>query len=505
MSARFELAPNGEVRLGGQPLHPAGDPLAAARQELSPLLDQSQPGDTLVLAGSGLGWHARAALEQQPQLHLLLYEPDPERRSWRDCLGPSLRGAVLADNEAQLSQALGDKLVYGQSSRVAFYAPPAYRAACPSMVARAQEIYQQARSRNYVDHQTKLHRGAEWRQTLAHNFKHVLSLADLSLLAGVMRGEPALVVGAGPSLDQSLPHLAKARQNCLVLAAASALRPLAQAGLAPHLAVALEAKDESRQLAQADPQRTLLVAASCCHPQHFAAWPGHKALLHLQPWVSALTGQGQPAPSGGHATSLAFSLAVLWGCDPIILVGQDLAYSQGRIHASGRPGGEDEARPSTTLVPAIGGGQIETSHVMLSYISWYQEAAAYLAGSRRVINASASGAMLPGLEHQDIASALASLPASSFVFQQLLDGVAKLPRPSRHLLGQRLSQERVWARRLGQALAAGAEEALTQAPAGSALAAWLSELPPGLEPSRLREELDSFTEMLRQMDEGMHV
>jgi hypothetical protein len=297
------------------------------------------------------------------------------------------------------------------------------------------------------------------------------------------------------------------QDKALVLAAASALKPLAKVGVKPHLALALEAKDESRQFAGAAQISSVLTAATSGHPNHFRSWSGPRACFHLQPWLAALLGQGQALPSGGHATSAAFSLAILWGCDPIILVGQDLAYTGGRIHAQGRPGGEDEERPETTLVPAIGGGMVETSHVMLSYLAWYQEAAAYLGSrtQRRVINATAAGAHLAGFDHQDLGATLAALATSSLNFKDITGALLRLPRPRPQVVLGRLAQARVQVRRAQllldeQGLNAVHKSVPTDGPAWAVL----ESLPAQVEHQEAALAFEYMLECLRMLGEVFH-
>ena len=506
----MEITQQGDCLLGGKLLHPGQGALLAAGQDLAPLLEAAQAEDTLVLAGLGLGWHAQAVAEHDPAPHLLVYEPDESRRAWAAALGPAWpRGAkaVLAQDQEQLIEALAPRLVYAPAGRVAIYSHPAYRQAAPEVLAQAEAMVRRSQSRGQVEQANRAAKQGLWLEHLATNFHHVLKFPDISRLAGLGRGQAALVVGAGPSLDQSLKDLAGMDRRCLVLAAASALGPLASVGLAPHVALAMEAKDESRQLAGADPRRTLLAAATSSHPAHFAAWPGDLALFHLQGWVAELCG-GWALPSGGHVTSVAFSLAVLLGCNPIILVGQDLAFSGGRQHASRRPGGEEQTRPGVVPVPAIGGGLIDTSLVMQSYIAWYQEAAAYLARQAqgtRVVNASAQGALLPGFEHLDLASALAPLLNSSFDFNNMRNALRRRQSPRASDLSLRLGLARASLRRARAALQQGGLEAWAQGlEANSAAAAAWQMLPPQAGPEEAMEILSVMSGILRRMAEGLY-
>jgi hypothetical protein len=509
VSQGFTITEAGDCLLGGRLLHPGVDPLAAAGRELAKLLERAGPEDLLVLAGSGLGWHARAALDKTQGPQVVVYEPHAERRALMAALGPRLAEAEIASDNEALAEALGKRLLYeAKGGRVALFSPPAYGQGAPEVEAAARDILERTRSRAYVDHQTRQSHNRDWLGHLVSNIKQMLEIADATLLAGVLEGSPAVVVGAGPSLDASLADLAAAQGKALIFAAASALGPLAKAGIVPHLAFALEASDESRQFAGANPLRTILAAASSGHPHHFTRWAGPRAVFHLQPWLAGLAGQGHCLPTGGHATSAAFSLALLWGCDPVILVGQDLAYSGGRIHAQHRPGGEDESRPSTTHVPAIGGGEVETSHIMLSYITWYQEAAGFLRArhpERRVVNATAQGARLPGFEHAPLGPSLAALDSLSIDFDVLAGAMARLPHAAAGLLGGRLAQARADLRHTQRVLAeAGWQAAWDAAPADSAARAALQELGPGAGPDRAAEHLTIYMEALSAMAEGLH-
>ena len=49
-----------------------------------------------------------------------------------------------------------------------------------------------------------------------------------------------MIVGAGPSLDDSLAALARSRDRAVVLAADTALRPLLAAGIRPDIVAAVD-------------------------------------------------------------------------------------------------------------------------------------------------------------------------------------------------------------------------------------------------------------------------
>lgn len=500
--------PEGDWFLGGELLHPGHDPLEAARTELAGLLATAKPEDLVILAGCGMGWHARALKENQPTPQVVAYEPvDEVRRTWAE-LDQDLDGLDPAQDEQSLLAALSQRLVYGQVGRVAVFSPPAYRSAFPEVTHTAQRILAETRSRSMVDRKTRQEKSGLWNENLTLNFKHVLEYPDVTQLANALVGVPALVVGAGPSLDQSLEDIKQVQDRMLIFAAASALAPLQKAGVNPMMTLALEGRDESRQFQGADHTRTILAASSTGHPAHFDKWSGPQAIFHVHQWVSALTGQGMVLPHGGHVGSAAFSLAVLWGCDPVVLVGQDLGYPGGRFHATGRPGGEDYDKPDMTPVKAINGGEVLTSAEFASYRSWYSESAAYLKRvrpDRRVINATAAGAEIPGFEHAPLSLIAQELPPLDLKFESLLNVMQGLPCPSRRSLAGRLALARADLKHSARlALDQGLDAALSQAAPGSQSAEVLRALPAGCPPAQAAESLEAAADNLRELEVNLH-
>jgi hypothetical protein len=127
-----------------------------------------------------------------------------------------------------------------------------------------------------------------------------------------------------------------------------------------------------------------------------------------------------PISYGGSVSLTAFSLAYFLGCDPIIFVGQDLAYTGNRTYASntifaeqtinrikeadknqgdkiefiGCPERGRHTAISMLDVPAWGGGSVITSHEMLTYRDWLTEATHHC--NVTIINATEGGVHIPG-------------------------------------------------------------------------------------------------------------
>lgn len=396
-------------------------------------------GDLIVLVGADAGQLREVAgvIDRQP---LVVFEPDPARRASLAEESAQAVALTLAADETELHDRLARHLVYTPGRRVALMAPPQYREQHPEVVEQAARVVEQVVAWAELNHRTARGRVGEWLSHLTANTRRMTDLPDVTLLSGRLPRVPAVIVGAGPSLDQSMDQLAFAGSRAVVLAAASALGPMARAGLKPHMVLSSEARDESRQFVGDGLDSVFLASASTGHPEHFSAWPGPKGMFHLYPWLAEFTG-GQALPTGGHVTSAAFALAAVWDCDPIILIGQDLAYTHGRAYGTGRVGASEAEAVEEMRAPAINGGAVGTSLVMHTYRLWYEEAARVFRSrwpGKRFINATTAGAHIQGFESCSIQDALAEHPSFVNGPEPIIRALTGLPRSGPKGLAQSL-------------------------------------------------------------------
>src|SRR5581483_996644 len=73
--------------------------------------------------------------------------------------------------------------------------------------------------------------------TLA-NLPALIAEGDVTSLVDQFTGVPAIVVAAGPSLDNNIAQLGALEDRALIIAVDTTLRPLRAAGIRPHLIVA---------------------------------------------------------------------------------------------------------------------------------------------------------------------------------------------------------------------------------------------------------------------------
>lgn len=180
-------------------------------------------------------------------------------------------------------------------------------------------------------------------------FHNLFSLPDDYLanhLFGKFQNTPAIICGAGPSLGKNIETLKKLKDRAIIFAGGTSMNALNGMGMTPHFGLGIDPNEEhiSRIIANTAFEVPFL----------FRGRMHHKALdlVHSDKvYVTGSTGyniakffenelqiKGDDIEEGCNVINFSLSLAAAMGCNPIILVGVDLAYSDDQTYAPGMVG-----------------------------------------------------------------------------------------------------------------------------------------------------------------------
>jgi hypothetical protein len=180
---------------------------------------------------------------------------------------------------------------------------------------------------------------------VTRNLGWYASCPGIGELAGTWAARPAIVVSAGPSLARNIEQLARpgVRERFVVIATQTVLKPLLARGIRPHFVVALDHSVISARfyegLREEDVRGVTLVVEPKVSPAVPRAFPG-EIRLASDPILDRLLGPelSRPMgtlPPGATVAHLAYYLARHLGADPVVLVGQDLGFTDGQYYAAG--------------------------------------------------------------------------------------------------------------------------------------------------------------------------
>ncbi|MCI8706613.1 MAG: motility associated factor glycosyltransferase family protein [Lachnospiraceae bacterium] len=219
---------------------------------------------------------------------------------------------------------------------------------------------------------------------------------------------PAILVSAGPSLNKNIHELKKAKNRAFILAVDTALKPLIKAGIRPDAFMTIDAQ-KPLQLVEVEGAETIpVVAPTCALHKIISRQKGKKIFYddgYAMPYhIYDMNGKEFPTVAiGGSVACSAFSMLYKMGFQTIILVGQDLAYSDNKSHADGtfQEKMPEENTEHMIMVKGNYVDKIPTRRDFRNFLEWFNQ---YIKGAKghrenlRVVNATEGGAYIEGTE-----------------------------------------------------------------------------------------------------------
>lgn len=247
------------------------------------------------------------------------------------------------------------------------------------------------------------------------NLSLVRHSRPIEALKGAFAGKPAVLAAAGPSLDRDKDVLASLAGRAVIFAVDSALVPMVRAGLVPDFVTTIDyqAPNFEKIAPLVDCRWSFSLIAS---PRVTPLIPARLRCRHLfwtfdddlpQRWISDVLGVRELMPPGSSVAHLSLVSAMLMGCDPIVLVGQDLAYTNPSWdHAEDTVIKAAKAPDNREIfqVPGVGGTTVATDRLFMQIQKEFEEVIA--ASRHRVINASATGVRIAGTVEMPLAEAV---------------------------------------------------------------------------------------------------
>ena len=180
------------------------------------------------------------------------------------------------------------------------------------------------------------------------NYLRFACASSANDLRGSFSHVPAVICGAGPSLEDEIENVRALEQRALVIAGGSAITALSRRGICPHLAVAIDPnREEVARFRDSVAFEVPLLYVNRVHPGIFETCNGPLGYLHTlvggpaEMWMEKKLGIAPPRFDATcdlealSVTTTAIELAYAMGCSPIILVGVDLALTDQAAYVEG--------------------------------------------------------------------------------------------------------------------------------------------------------------------------
>ncbi|MBP8866442.1 MAG: motility associated factor glycosyltransferase family protein, partial [Acetobacterium sp.] len=248
---------------------------------------------------------------------------------------------------------------------------------------------------------------------LTNRFKHICTIHHHLLLEHIQNkfdGVPAILVAGGPSLDKNIHLLKQAQEKAVIIAVDTVLPALLKNGVHPHFLTCIDPNNLTFEKFADVIQQVkdiALICSSWVNPKTPKVFPAEQIFWTftgkpIEAWLNSLL--GGKLLTGGASTVAHLNLiaAHMLGCDPIIFIGQDLAYP-GSASASHAKGTVLQGTAPTKIitnhvqgetVTGINGEILQTNRSFLSMKEFFEYAIAK--SDKTHINATEGGANIEG-------------------------------------------------------------------------------------------------------------
>lgn len=400
------LSPNGRSVF----LHSSGDPVREAQRTAVNLT--IEPGTALIVYGFGLGYLIEALLKSvDEKIALFVVEPDRElfctamkTRDLRSVLTSDRVYILVGDSPEEFEKSFGIFYVPARNREIVTTGLPGHSTVYAGFKEAIAKRVADVLRAHKVELATMMKIGPD---VIASG---ILNLIDYYTLPGVRTlfeqfpHVPAIVVAAGPSLNKNIHLLREAKGKAIILAVGTAVRALQQRGIDPDFVISIDPGLPNYEIfKKINTERTCLITEMQSHHFIVKEFQGPKFVMGktlIMAWYDDLIEDKGMTATGGSVANNAVSAAYQMGADPIILVGQDLAYSKdGHSHAAGTNYENNvingEKQRGFLWVKANDGGEVRTDAVYYQFLKWFERWFKRFP-DREYINATEGGALIEG-------------------------------------------------------------------------------------------------------------
>ena len=248
---------------------------------------------------------------------------------------------------------------------------------------------------------------------------------------------PAIIVSAGPSLDKNIQALKQAEGKAFIIGVDSALKALVRNGIHVNLAISVDPRKDWKVFEDDRVNDIPYLVSTAAVPK--IVKNNRKRLFFefvegFETFEQIIENETEKSldkmKTGGSVATDAFTLACNMGFQKIIMVGQDLAFTNGKGHVSGFEISEEADQShiqsrSRVMVDAYDGGKVETDVQMQFYLKWFEME---IAGKKDIIvyNATEGGAKIHGTIQIPLNEAIQKLCKREINFDEIIDNVPYL-------------------------------------------------------------------------------
>lgn len=413
---------------------------------------------SVILLGFDLGYYPAKTLELlSPEGILAIVEPDPIL--FFTAIHLLDLSGLLSDKRVHLFvgqkinkavESIGEELQWMRFLTLSYkiLVAPLLRKCLRNYPKDFTVFFRNALQRELMYRKSRIEHGTTVVFNTIQNSEALIESPGVNVLFDRFSHVPAILAAAGPSLEKNIESIKKISNQAVIACVNSAYPILRRHGVVPHIVFTMDHQernfrsfqddcDQPNSFLIADPRINHQVIRHFMPNVFFASWRSSTEIMgDPQPlgqipvpkmsgnaiymWLQELTGEKGDVYGPGSVAVVGFHILARMGCTPIILAGQDLAFTDNKTYAGGTIF-DDKNLPQDAeaahYVRSTDGGMVPTSETLYLYRQLLEHEIARF--SIPVINCS-SGAVINGTITSTIESLLPQMPPMDLDFCSML-------------------------------------------------------------------------------------
>ncbi|MDF2882749.1 MAG: hypothetical protein K0R54_3306 [Clostridiaceae bacterium] len=244
------------------------------------------------------------------------------------------------------------------------------------------------------------------------NIKHTLDSVLINEFRNKFKNIPAVVVSAGPSLEKNIELLKEVQEKFIIITGIRTVSSLSSKGIKPHFVCVVDPTETMYNVAKNSLNcKSAFAFCECTNYKIVEEYKGKKIFfqegINLKDVTPELLNvQVDSLWAGGSVAHTCTALGKYLGCNPIIFVGQDFAYTNDKYHAESASDDNNIINPDNTIfVDDINGEKVRTSKLLNTYKK-NMEQFIKVSKDTLFINSTEGGANMMGTKIQPLGSVI---------------------------------------------------------------------------------------------------
>lgn len=174
-------------------------------------------------------------------------------------------------------------------------------------------------------------------ENITHNLRYITNSSDLfDFISAMYNDVTAIIVSGGPSVQDNISELRRAKGKALILAVDRVLDYLLDNGVIPDFVSSIDPVKPIEYFTRRDDIKIPLLCAYDSSIEIMDIHKGKKVICYLNPFINLLYGDLQKKiphiEPGSSVATFLFSICINAGFKRIVFVGQDMAYDGDVTH-----------------------------------------------------------------------------------------------------------------------------------------------------------------------------